>query len=84
MTKGAAHAEAVDENARAGHETQLEQIAPADAGLDELLSILQNVPLTLGQTIFEQIHLGSPLRFRDLQLSPKPGVARERNRATIV
>src|SRR5439155_3789496 len=70
LTKSAAHAEAVDENARARHKAELEQIAPADAGLDELLPIFQHIQLTLGQTIFEQVHLGSPLHSGESKLSP--------------
>jgi len=52
LSERPAHAQAFDKEARARHEPQFEQIAPADAGLDELLSILQNIPLALGQTIF--------------------------------
>src|SRR5256885_7385605 len=38
------------------------------SGLDQLLPIFQDVPLTLGQTILEQMHLGSPLYSRELKL----------------
>jgi hypothetical protein len=61
LSERPAHAQALDKEARARHEPQFEQIAPADAGLNELLPIFQYIQLTLGETIFKQTHLSSPL-----------------------